>query len=242
MRFRPAATTLALASIASLAVAGPAVSANKTSTKLSIQTEEDGFSGFVKSSRESCHNGRKVTLYRKVSGPDKKAGSDTAQPNGDGSQWKISVSRDGSYYAVVKATSKCGGKTSAVKKITLGEGASAADDPPAVDEPTAVRLKIRQGTGDRRKGVTGTLVSQNPDCVEGQKVLFYRQVLGTGGEVIRERKVGYNIAHAIDSAPKKSKVFTFGLSSSGRIVARTNSSDSCKAGRSNVVRYRSPTA
>ena len=97
MRIRPAVTTLAAAAIASLALAGPAAAAKKTPTKLTIQTEGDGFSGFVKSSRESCHDGRKVTLYRKVSGPDKKAGSDTAQPNGDGSQWKISVSRDGAW-------------------------------------------------------------------------------------------------------------------------------------------------
>jgi hypothetical protein len=105
------AVALALAAVAPAALAGPALAA-KTSSKVSIQKEEDGVSGFVLSAKESCHSGRKVVVYRKVAGPDKKAGSDTAQPNGDGSQWKVSLSRSGKYYAVVKATSKCKGATS----------------------------------------------------------------------------------------------------------------------------------
>jgi hypothetical protein len=111
MRAKTFTTALALIAMATAALAGPA-SAAKTGTSLSIQTEADGVSGFVKSSRSSCHSGRKVTVYRKVNGPDKKAGSDTAQPNQDGSQYKVSLSKAGKYYAVVKATSKCKGKTS----------------------------------------------------------------------------------------------------------------------------------
>lgn len=115
------ASALAVAALGSVALASPA-SAAKTGTKLSIQTEQDGVSGFVKSSKSSCHSGRKVTVYRKVSGPDKKAGSDTAQPNQDGSQYKVSLSRAGKYYAKVNATSKCKGKTSKTVSFSPDEG------------------------------------------------------------------------------------------------------------------------
>lgn len=114
MRAKTPITALALAAAAAAALAGPA-SAAKTGIRVSIQTEQDGVSGFVKSSKTSCHSGRKVTVYRKVSGPDKKAGSDTATPNQDGSQYKVSLAKAGKYYAVVKATSKCkGAKSSSV--------------------------------------------------------------------------------------------------------------------------------
>jgi hypothetical protein len=111
MRAKTFTTALALVAVATAALAGPA-SAAKTGTSLSVQTEADGVSGFVKSKKQSCHSGRKVTVYRKVNGPDRKAGSDIAQPNQDGSQYKVSLPKAGKYYAVVKATSKCKGKTS----------------------------------------------------------------------------------------------------------------------------------
>ncbi len=111
MRAKATISALALALAASAALAGP-VSAAKTGATLSIQVEQDGVSGFVKSSKGSCHSGRKVTIYRKVSGPDKKAGSDTATPNQDGSQYKVSLSRAGKYYALVKATKSCKAKKS----------------------------------------------------------------------------------------------------------------------------------
>ena len=113
-------SALAVAAVASAMFAGPA-SAAKTGIRLSIQTEQDGVSGFVKSSKGSCHSGRKVTVYRKVSGPDKKAGSDTATPNQDGSQYKVSLSKAGKYYAVVKANRKCKGKTSKTVSFSPSE-------------------------------------------------------------------------------------------------------------------------
>ena len=102
-------------------MAGPA-SAAATKTTISIQVQSSGVFGFVKSSKSSCHSGRKVTVYRKVAGPDKKAGSDTAQPNQDGSQYSVSLSRSGKYYAKVKATKNCKGKTSRTVSFSPEEG------------------------------------------------------------------------------------------------------------------------
>jgi len=111
MRAKAAIPALALAFAASAALAGPA-SAAKTGISLSIQAESSGFSGFVKSKKSSCHSGRKVTLYRKSGRSATKVGSDTAQPNQDGSQWKINASKKGKYYAKVSATKSCKGATS----------------------------------------------------------------------------------------------------------------------------------
>lgn len=103
--------TMLLAAAASLALAVPA-SAAKTGISLSIQAQSSGFFGFVKSKKSSCHSGRKVTLYRKTSKGNKKVGSDTAQPNQDGSQWSVSASTRGKYFAKVSATKSCKGATS----------------------------------------------------------------------------------------------------------------------------------
>lgn len=116
-------TALALTAAASAALAGPAGAATKTS--ISIQAQSSGVFGFVKSSKSSCHSGRKVTVYRKVAGPDKKAGSDTAQPNQDGSQYSVSLSRKGRYYAKVKGIrGKCKGATSKTTSFSPSEDAS----------------------------------------------------------------------------------------------------------------------
>ena len=126
MRAKTTITALALTAAASAAMAGPAQGAT-TSTSISIQTQSSGVFGFVKSSKSSCHSGRKVTVYRKVAGPDKKAGSDTAQPNQDGSQYSVALSRAGKYYAKVKAISgKCKGAKSKTKTFTPSESEDAA--------------------------------------------------------------------------------------------------------------------
>jgi hypothetical protein len=111
------AVAMAVAALGSAAVAGPSTAATKTSARVTIQTEEAGFSGFVLSKKSSCHSGRKVVLYRVAGGKSVRAGSDTAQPNGDGSQWKIDVTRSGKYYAKVGATSKC--KAASSKKLSI---------------------------------------------------------------------------------------------------------------------------
>ena len=116
------AAALAVASLgvaAGTAGADDASVAAKSNTTLSIQKEEGGFSGFARSSNRSCHSGRKVTLYRKSGKKSTKTGSDTAQPNQDGSQWSINVKKSGKYYASVKATKTCKGATSKTLSITL---------------------------------------------------------------------------------------------------------------------------
>ena len=93
----------------------------------------------MKASKTSCHSGRKVTVYRKVAGPDKKAGSDIAQPNQDGSQYSVGLTRAGKYYAKVKAISgKCKGATSKTKAFTPSED---AQSPPKTR--TSVRRSFR---------------------------------------------------------------------------------------------------
>jgi hypothetical protein len=111
MRAKATISALALVLAASAALAGPA-SAAKTGISLSIQAGSGSFSGFVKSKKSSCHSGRKVTLYRKSGRSVKKVGSDTAQPNQDGSQWKINAKTKGKHYAKVSATKSCKGATS----------------------------------------------------------------------------------------------------------------------------------
>jgi len=98
---------IALLSVAALVgVTATANAATAAKVSVSIQTEADGFSGFVSSSKSSCET-TKVTLYR-VSGTKKtKSGTDTAQPNGDRGQWKISVSKSGKYYAQTSSKSGC---------------------------------------------------------------------------------------------------------------------------------------
>jgi len=98
---------IALVSVAALV--GVTANANAASTakvSVSIQTEVDGFSGFVTSSKSSCET-TKVTLYRVSGTKSSKAGTDTAQPNGDRGQWKISVTKSGKYYAKTSAKSGC---------------------------------------------------------------------------------------------------------------------------------------
>ena len=86
---------------------GNAIAASAAKTRITIQTESDGFSGFVSSSRDKCQNNRKVTLYRVSGGKVKAAGSDVAQPNQSSDQWKISVTKSGRYYAQTGTKSGC---------------------------------------------------------------------------------------------------------------------------------------
>jgi hypothetical protein len=121
-RTKLAATALAVASLGIASVpagADEASVAAKSGTRVSIQKEQAGFSGFVRSSRDSCESGRKVTLYRKSGNSTKRAGSDTAQPNQDAAQWSISVRKNGKYYAAVKATKQCKAARSRTLSIRL---------------------------------------------------------------------------------------------------------------------------
>jgi hypothetical protein len=106
---------LAAAALASATTAGAA-----TRTKLTISAQEGGFSGFVISALDKCHNGRKVTLYKKKGTKprpkkDKRIGTDVATPNGDGSQWRIDTDQRGKFYAYVSRSKGCGAAYSKVK-------------------------------------------------------------------------------------------------------------------------------
>jgi len=103
---------LLAAAIAAMALFSASIASAASANKVTISSQSGGFSGFVISNNDKCHNGRKVTLY-KLKGKkrnykkDKKIGSDTATPNGDGSQWFIDTPAQGKFYAYVKKNSKC---------------------------------------------------------------------------------------------------------------------------------------
>ena len=96
-----------------LLVALAGVASAATSTKVTIQVEERGFSGHVKSrEEEACEAGRKVTLYKQTGRKrnprrDRKIGTDIAQPNGPDSMWSIGTDESGRFYAYVKKTARC---------------------------------------------------------------------------------------------------------------------------------------
>lgn len=95
-------------------------------TDTSVNPNDDGgnrISGVVVSARESCHNNRKVLLFKRKGSKrnvrrDKKIGSDRATPNGDGSQFRIDFEGSGKYYAYVKKSKRCGGAYSGVVSVS----------------------------------------------------------------------------------------------------------------------------
>ena len=120
-----ALVTALAAALVSATMAGAA-----TKTKLTISAQESGFSGFVISDDGECHNGRKVTLYKKKGKKrrprkDRKIGSDIATPNGPGSQWRIDAEGTrGKFYAYVKRGNGCSRAFSKVKRLA----------PPVIEE------------------------------------------------------------------------------------------------------------
>jgi len=75
--------------------------------------------GQVKSSRNSCENGRKVTLYRKTAGSDSKVGSDRSEPGKGDTEgvWRLPPKGKpvfGKYYAKVGDKGNCDGAKSKV--------------------------------------------------------------------------------------------------------------------------------
>ena len=106
-----------------LMVAATAAFAARAETKVTIKAESGGFFGYVKSEKNKCANGRKVTLYKlKGNGYDRKndekIGSDIAQANGDKYMWSTGNTgeRHGKFYARVKKTETCAGDISSVVK------------------------------------------------------------------------------------------------------------------------------
>ena len=103
----------ALLGVAALAAVSTADAATRETTKVSIKSQQGGFSGSVKSERASCESDRKVVLYKRRKGKkrnrrkDKKIGSDIAQPNGPDGQWSIQTDKQGRFYAYAKRTKEC---------------------------------------------------------------------------------------------------------------------------------------
>ena len=97
-----------------LMVAATAAFAGRAETKVKIKAESGGFYGYVKSDKDKCANGRKVTLYKlKGNGydpkNDKKIGSDIAQPNGNKYMWSTGNTgyMKGYFYAYAKKIKGC---------------------------------------------------------------------------------------------------------------------------------------
>ena len=114
-----------LVALLAVAVAGTATIAEAATskTKLSISAStgngKNRFGGFVRSSRDSCHNGRRVYLYKQKGRKrslkrDKKLASERATPNQDGSQYALGTEETGKFYTYVKATRRC---KSALSKV-----------------------------------------------------------------------------------------------------------------------------
>jgi hypothetical protein len=97
---------------AGLLFAAEVASAAPARTRVTIQSEQTGFSGYVSSTRESCANGRRVLLYRRQGTRNVRVGSDIAQANGDRFQWAIQVPQGGKYFAAVRRTRSCYGARS----------------------------------------------------------------------------------------------------------------------------------
>ncbi len=121
-----------LAAVLCMALAVPAAMAHghKTKTKLDPPayqqtgtTAADGvIFGTLVTSKEKCGDQRKVTVYRKKSGKDKKIGSTKAMAGGRAARAGTTFTfgygvqskhtQRGKYYTVTKPTSKCGGDRS----------------------------------------------------------------------------------------------------------------------------------
>jgi len=110
-----------LTAVAAIALSGAVATtsvqaAGKAETQVTIQGSDGDYYGYVKSSeKQQCANNRKVTLYKIVGGgapdpsSDKKIGSDTSSPNGDGYMWNTGNTgyKSGKFYAKAGTTPYC---------------------------------------------------------------------------------------------------------------------------------------
>jgi hypothetical protein len=128
---------IALVALLALAAGGAiADAASPAKTRLSISASafegENTFSGFVRSKKQACHNGRTVHLYKRLGETrslrqDEKIGTDRATPNQDGSQYAIHTEEGGTFYAYVKPTRKC--------KAAFSKSISAPEEEPIEEQP-----------------------------------------------------------------------------------------------------------
>ena len=100
---------LALAAVASLALAaGPASAGKKTHYQVTVSmhfqrgSNFDAFAGTVRSKKGKCFKHRTVKVFKKRSGNDQKIGSDESDRHGD---WQLKIpypgASQGTYYAKV---------------------------------------------------------------------------------------------------------------------------------------------
>ena len=97
----------------------PAVAVADTETKVTMSTYNGGegkFFGEVESPRKRCKDDRKVTVYRRVAGPDVKVGSDESKHGpGDTYSWTVKEETpvfSDPYYAKAKPKGDCAGDRS----------------------------------------------------------------------------------------------------------------------------------
>ena len=115
----------ALIATTAIAISGAfaATASAATPTEVTIEAQSGGFFGYVKSSKQSCENDRKVVVYKRLGdspdpSTDKKVGMDTSAPNGPDGMWSTGNSGQtkGKFYAQVKKTNDCQGDLSPVVK------------------------------------------------------------------------------------------------------------------------------
>lgn len=115
MTRRAISISVAICATALLAIAGSAVARSAAPTTVTIHKQSDGFFGFVDSTRpHKCANNRKVVLFKELGDSphprtDKKIGSDTAQPNGNGYEWDTgnTGNQKGNFYAFAHKIDGC---------------------------------------------------------------------------------------------------------------------------------------
>ena len=100
-------TVLAIAACGGLVMAGTASAADAPTT-VTIKTPGGDVYGTVKSPKQSCKSGRKVSVFKVKPGKDEKVGSDIAQANNNEYQWNIGQPGvHGDIYARARAIDGC---------------------------------------------------------------------------------------------------------------------------------------
>jgi hypothetical protein len=113
LNFRKLSITTAIVAVCGLvALVATAGASGGATTSVTIQAQQGGFFGYVKSQNQSCEAGRKVVLFKQTSSVQKpsqdvKIGSSIAQPNGPHSMWSINTNTSGRFYAHVRTTPSC---------------------------------------------------------------------------------------------------------------------------------------
>ena len=108
--------------VAGAALVPAAAEAGNSTVKINQYTGSNWI-GQVKSSKSSCENGRKVTIYRVEDGKDTKIGKDKTQSGKGDTEGVFFVTHQaapaGKYYAKVEPKSDCDGDKSKVFEIEV---------------------------------------------------------------------------------------------------------------------------